>query len=84
MSRKVTTLGEGLILVAYIAAARFVADPDQAEELKARVLPALERYRRYEIGEPEILELVDQIMGPDWQPTGEWAEQLVALGFTRR
>lgn len=76
---------KGLYLTLYIAAARAdcVGDPEKASQLKSRVLPALGRYRVGDLSENEMFHLVDEVMGPDWEPSGAWKDHLDSLGFER-
>jgi hypothetical protein len=76
-------LTEVLAFVTYVSAARMDATREQAAELREKVLPVLDNYRNGLVAENAVLAVVDAVMGLDWHPTGAWAEQLDALGFTR-
>lgn len=70
-----------LALVMFIGAARADADPAQRDRLKAEIPPLLKEYRRGDSPETVLLRVVE-IMGPQWQPTGEWATWI--NGLTKR
>lgn len=72
-----------LAFTVYVAAARVDATPEQAAELRREILPLLDRYRAGEIHQDVIFRQVEQVMAPDWDPSGAWADQLDVLGFTR-
>lgn len=82
MSREVTGFVKPMILVLYIAAARAAATNDQVIRLRS-IGPNLERYRRHEIDEDRVMDLVDEVMGGPWDLPEDFSDQLVALGFTR-
>jgi hypothetical protein len=67
----------------YVTAAKADATAEQAEALRATILPLLDRFRAGDIDEDVIFRQVDEVMGPDWNPAGAWADQLDALGFAR-
>lgn len=72
-----------LAFTVYVAAARSDATREQVAELRRTVLPLLDRFRAREIDQDVIFRQVEEAMGPDWNPSGTWAEQLDALGFAR-
>jgi hypothetical protein len=76
-------LTEVLAFVTYVSAARMDATREQAAELREKVLPVLDNYRNGLVAENAVLAVVDAVMGLDWRPSGEWADQLTLLGFTR-
>lgn len=78
-----TDLVNFLAFVAYVASARSDATAEQAVGLRCDVLPLLDRYRAGEIPEDVIFRKVEEIMGSDWRPSGDWADQLDVLGFAR-
>jgi hypothetical protein len=82
MSGKVDVI-KPLIMTLYTAAARQAASNDQVIQLQQRVLPELERYRRHEIDEEQIMGIVDEVMGDGWEIPATSAVQLASLGFTR-
>jgi hypothetical protein len=83
MPREVTAFIKPMILTLYVAAARAAASNDQVLQLQERVLPAMEQYRRYELDEGQVMDLVDEVMGGPWDLPEDFSGQLVALGFTR-
>ena len=72
-----------LAFTVYAAAARVDATREQAAALREEILPLLDQYRAGEIPEDVIFCKVEEIMSPDWNPSGRWADQLDALGFAR-
>lgn len=72
-----------LAFTVYVASARADAAPEQVADLRREVLPLLDRYRAGEIGPDVVFRRVDALMGPDWNPSGTWADQLDVLGFAR-
>lgn len=71
----------GLRAVLFAAAARYDAegDPEKLARLRATVdSPGSILYR--ETGNTEVmLAEIGEAMGPDWQPSGEWASKLESL-----
>lgn len=67
----------------YVGAARFDATRDQAALLRETVLPLLVQYQAGEIHQDVVFRQVEQVMGPDWNPSATWAARLDAMGFTR-
>lgn len=82
MPWQVNQIKAALILTLYVSAAKAAASIDQAAELRRRVLPELERYRAREIDEPEVMDLVDEVMG-EWEIPDDFAAYLGELGFNR-
>jgi hypothetical protein len=78
----VTSLGEALVLVMYIAAARSDCSPVEAALLRQELQGPLDDYRAGRYGEGDVIDIVNQIMPDGWTPSGEWRNQLEALGFT--
>lgn len=72
-----------LAFTVYVASARVDATSEQAAELRQEILPLLDQYRAGEIPEDVIFCKVEEIMGPNWRPSGDWLEQLDVLGFIR-
>jgi hypothetical protein len=67
----VNGLGGSMAFLLFIGAACADATPEQSAQLRERVKPLLGTYRTD--GNPRpVLETVLEVMGPDWQPTGEW------------
>lgn len=58
-----------------VAAARQDATPHQLTQLRKRIVPLLKSNPRLLVSDPQRLtdELAD-IMGPDWKPSGQWAQ----------
>jgi len=87
MSGKVTAkqimeeVSNGLRVSLTIGAASSDAedDPEKLQALHEGIILPLEIYRA--TGEPEfLLRAVHDTMGADWEPTGDWAEYLDAIG----
>jgi len=72
------TLGGAMAFVLFVGAANADATPEKRKQLRERLTPLLETYRTE--GNPKpILEAVIDIMGPDWEPHGEWATAIDAM-----
>lgn len=67
-----TGFAEALGLVMLIGAARSDANPGQAERLRAEVPELMHRYRQ-DGDETPVRAAVADIMGADWEPSGEWS-----------
>lgn len=75
-----TNLVDTMALVLFIGAARAEATPEQLEQLRERVKPAMHgRYKRTG-DESEVRAIVADIMGADWEPNAEWAVWIDRLG----
>jgi translation elongation factor EF-Tu-like GTPase len=71
-------LAKMLRFVVYVSAARADADPEQLQRLRTEVPPLLDQLRADGQTLP-VVNRVREIMGPEWQPTGDWARQIHAL-----
>lgn len=67
-----------MAFVLTISAANADATPAQRATLRLRVKPLLDRYRVDGNHDP-ILAVLRDVMGPGWQPSGEWAEAIQAF-----
>ena len=61
------SLSSLLGITMYVGAARADATPEQLEELRSRLSPFIEN--RVVEG---IIDVVNEVMGPDWKPSGPW------------
>lgn len=82
MPGEVTSLGDALILVTYVGAARADCTPEDAVLLRHGLEGPLEDYRAGQYDEDDIIDIVNQLMPTGWSPSGDWKRQLDALGFT--
>lgn len=71
-------LGAHLAFVMFIGAARSDADEQQTSLLRERVLPLLDTFKADGNARP-VLDAVLEVMGPDWQPRGEWSDYIDSL-----
>lgn len=79
-----TTLNDTLVLVTYVGAARADCTPEEAVLLRQGLDGPLDDYRAGRYDESDIMDIVDQLMPSGWAPSGDWRNQLDALGFTPR
>lgn len=64
----------------YIGAARADATPEQVDRLKTGVMSELDLYRRTGDDRP-IRKKILEIMGENWEPSGDWKRTIDALGL---
>lgn len=77
-----SAFGEAMGLVMLVGAARDDADASQVAALRDR-LPDVMRGRYAEHGDADaVREVLLDVMGKRWRPSGAWALQLDALGVT--
>ena len=70
--------GPALRFILTVQAALVDATPAQAQRMRKRLPPLLEKFR--ETGDASgFLRLIREIHGPSWRPTGTFAEQIDAL-----
>lgn len=67
-----------LSLVLFVGAARADATPEQLEQLREHVLPLVDAMREDGDVRP-LLNTVLDVMGPNWNITGEWKQLLDRL-----
>lgn len=73
-------VAKAMKLVVTVAAAKADANDDQVKQLKTRLLPYMQSSAYIERGRTEpIWAMLKDIMGAEWAPTGEYAEQLAVL-----
>jgi hypothetical protein len=73
-------LSDHLVMTLLVGAARADASPAQVEQMRARIVPVM---RDQSVPYVEVRAVLQQIMGPDWAPSGDWAAQIDALGGVR-
>lgn len=66
-------LADNLRLVLILGAARHDADVGQLTHLRQELPPAMEQYAAMRVQSDYIRCLIQDIMGPEWKPTGAWA-----------
>lgn len=71
-------INNGLILTFTCVAAKADADLEQSVRLQEEVAPMLEAYRADGDIQP-MLDKVQEVMGADWRPTGDWGTSVEAL-----
>lgn len=70
----------GLRISLTIGAARDVCTREQTARINADVMPQLLAPRWLVDGDPTgITDALTDVMGPEWEPAGIWAEQLAVL-----
>lgn len=71
---------KGLLVVLYVGAANADATAQQRARLKAEVLPTIKDPQTPPSeAMAQAVRLTAQIMGPDWQPKGEWDDWITSL-----
>ncbi|MBK6556125.1 MAG: hypothetical protein IPG16_02565 [Comamonadaceae bacterium] len=64
-----------LAFLMFVGAARADANPEQRTRLRDEIKPMLDGFR--ETGNPEpTMRKVAEIMGEEWEPSGDWLEQI--------
>ena len=64
-----------LAFLMFVGAARADANPEQRTRLRDEIKPMLDGFR--ETGNPEpTMRKVAEIMGEEWEPSGDWPEQI--------
>jgi hypothetical protein len=63
-----------LTVLLYLGAALEDADPAQKRALREQVFPAVD-----EETDRMVRSRIREVMGKQWRPSGEWADQLAAL-----
>ena len=71
-------LSAHLALVMFIGSARAEATLDQRSRLAAEVKPLLGTFRADGDPKPLLLKVIE-IMGPEWEPSGEWKAWIDSL-----
>lgn len=79
-----TTMATSLIMTLHVGAAFYDGTLRQRtklrEALKGGTTPSLlERYRRHEVDEAALYAAIDEAMGTEWTPGGDYGAQIAAL-----
>lgn len=73
-----SALSGHLALVMFVAAARADATHEQRGRLDERLKPLIQSFRADGDPEPLLLKVIE-IMGPEWEPSGEWKAWIDSL-----
>lgn len=73
-----TTYGEALRFVLFIGAAYHDATEEQQRLLRIKLPPLMDRYKV--TGREALVRIaIRDVMGQDWNPSGDWKEQIDKL-----
>jgi hypothetical protein len=73
-----TSLADGLAFTLWVGAANADATPEQRRRIQDSIPIALEHYV-VDGDEMPVRTIIQIVMGPDWKPTGEWADFIASL-----
>lgn len=74
-----TTFADALAFTMYLGAANWDGTPVQRTALRRTVLPLLPQFKLDGDTGP-VERAVRTVMGPEWAPSGDWADLLVSCG----
>lgn len=74
-------LAKAMGLLTYIGAANWDSTDEQRVRLRAKIEPLLDQFRDNGKMRP-LFDAVTEVMGDEWRPTGDWARQLEAVGWS--
>lgn len=72
-------IAKALKLVTYVTASQYDADEEQSERFRKERPSRLEAYRDGELSEQDVISWINDVMGPDWKPSGEYGAFLEGL-----
>jgi hypothetical protein len=71
--------GAALTVVMFVGAANSDATPEQRTQLKDAIAPLSDKSIPASDAYAQVIRRTADVMGPEWRPSGEWAEWITAL-----